>query len=86
MPLTARAAMGAMVGGTIARENRGNVVAGALVGAAAAVAMAHIAFRLRKRLPSGVLGGVIEDAVVMGIGAMYARRRPQAGPAKYKSA
>lgn len=75
MPLAGRAVMGAVVGGELARENHGNVIAGALLGASAAVAMAHIAFRVRRRLSgSSAVGGMIEDAVVMGLGAMIARR------------
>ena len=73
LPLAGRAAMGALVGGVIAREDNGSVAAGALIGAATAVVIAHIAYQIRKRLPvSTVVGGVLEDGVVLGIGALYA--------------
>lgn len=76
IPLAGRAAMGALVGGVIARQDDGNIWLGGLLGAAAAVAMAHIAFHLRKRLPmSSAMGGMLEDAIVLGVGAQYARRR-----------
>jgi len=78
IPLAGRAVMGALVGGIIARENHGNVVFGAAVGAAAAFMGAHLAFRLRKQLPEGPMGGFIEDGVVMGLGAMFSSRARQA--------
>ena len=66
VPLGGRAVMGALVGGLIARDARENVAAGAALGAAAAVAMAHVAFQARRRLPlSNVVGGLLEDAVVI---------------------
>jgi uncharacterized membrane protein len=73
LPLAGRAAMGALVGGVIAREENGSVAAGALIGAAAAVVVAHVAYQIRKRLPvSTAVGGVLEDGIVFGIGALYA--------------
>jgi uncharacterized membrane protein len=75
VPLLGRAAMGALAGGVIARDERSSLVAGAVVGAAAAVLMAHLAFRLRKRLPDTVAGGLVEDAVVLAAGSLYATRR-----------
>lgn len=66
VPLGGRAVMGALVGGLIARDARENVAAGAVLGAAAAVAMAHLAFQARRRLPlSNVAAGLLEDAVVL---------------------
>ena len=66
VPLGGRAVMGAFVGGLIARDARENVAAGAVLGAAAAVAMAHLAFQARRRLPlSNVAAGLLEDAVVL---------------------
>ena len=74
VPLAGRAMMGALVGGTIAREQSGSLITGGLLGAVVAVAAAHLAYRLRKQLPvNTALGGVIEDAVVLGIGAYAAR-------------
>jgi len=69
-PLAGRAVMGALAGGVIARRERGHVVAGAVVGAAAALAAAYLAYHVRKRLPvPNALGGVMEDLLVVGIGA-----------------
>lgn len=78
VPLMGRAMMGALVGGVIASENDSNILVGGLVGATAAVAAAHLAYRIRRSLPmSSVMGGLLEDAVVLGIGARYAQRRPR---------
>jgi uncharacterized membrane protein len=75
LPLGGRAVMGAVVGGFVARDHRTSIVAGALIGAAAAVAMTYVAYHLRKRLPlSNILGGLSEDAVVAAIGTAYATR------------
>ena len=75
VPLMGRAMMGALVGGVIASESDSDILVGGLVGATAAVAAAHLAYRLRKSLPlSPVMGGLLEDAVVLGIGARYAQR------------
>ena len=79
VPLAGRAIMGALVGGVAAHDRRGNVLLGGLVAASAAVIAAHLAYRVRKRLaPSSPLGGVVEDAIVIGIGALYASQsRPR---------
>lgn len=70
-PLAARAVMGGIVGGVVAYEADDNVLIGGLIGASAAIAAAHLAYRLRKRLPvSNPVGGAIEDAFVLGLGAM----------------
>ena len=72
-PLAARAVLGAIVGGVIAHDSRGNIAFGALLGAAAAIAAAHLAFEARRRLPiSNVTAGLIEDAVVVGLGSRAA--------------
>jgi hypothetical protein len=74
LPLAGRALMGALVGGVAAAERRGPIVLGGLVGASTAVVVAHLAFRMRRRFASSpLLGGLVEDAVVIGIGALYAR-------------
>ena len=79
IPLAGRALMGAIVGGTIARQGRENILLGGVIGGAAAVIAAHLAYRLRTRLPiANPLAGLLEDAVVMGLSAVYAsssRRR-----------
>jgi uncharacterized membrane protein len=75
IPLAGRAVAGALVGGLIAREEHGNVVLGAATGAAAAIVAAHVAFRLRQRLPfSSAVNGLLEDSIVTGVAALYARR------------
>ena len=73
LPMGGRAMMGALVGGFVARDHRTSIVAGALIGAAAAIAMTHLAYHVRKRLPvSNLIGGLSEDALVAAIGAAYA--------------
>ena len=75
IPLGGRAMMGAIVGGAIANEDGSSVVAGAVLGATVAVLAAHLAYHARKRLPlSTTVGGFVEDAVVLGIGAYVATR------------
>ena len=75
IPLAGRAVMGALAGTVVARESDSNVFVAAAVGAAAAVAMAHLAFRLRRRFPgSSTVGGFVEDALVIGLGALYCRK------------
>jgi uncharacterized membrane protein len=73
LPLAGRAIMGATVGALIAREQDQNVVLGGLLGAAAAVGAAHLAYHGRKRLPmSSVAGGLLEDTLVVSIASRYA--------------
>lgn len=74
-PLVGRAVMGALAGGLIAREAKSrHVIGGAAIGAAAAVAAAHVAYRLRQGLGGPPLaGGLIEDAIVLGAGAVLTR-------------
>jgi uncharacterized membrane protein len=72
LPLAGRAALGAVVGGIVAYDAHDNVVLGGLIGAAAAVATAHLAYRIRTRLPvSNAVGGMIEDALVARVASMY---------------
>ena len=81
VPLAGRALMGAVVGAVIARQAGGNVVLHGLTGASAAVIAAHLAYRARKRLPlPGVAGGLLEDSIVAGIAAFYARRSGRRHP------
>jgi len=71
-PLVGRAVLGAVVGGVVCYEDEENVLLGALLGASAAVVTAHLAYQARKRLPvSNAVGGMIEDAVVIGCGALF---------------
>jgi uncharacterized membrane protein len=75
LPQAGRAVMGAMVGGFVAREEGAAMWLGATIGAAAAVAATHVAYRLRMKLPQAtVAAGLIEDALVIGAGALYAGR------------
>ena len=74
-PLVGRACMGALVGGAIAREEGGEVVLGGVVGALTAVAAAHLAYRVRRRLfGANPIGGLLEDAVVVAAAAAYVSR------------
>ena len=75
LPLAGRAAMGALLGALIARERHDGILFGGLLGAATAVAAAHLAYQLRTRLPvSTMAGGMLEDAIVVGAGTLYARQ------------
>ena len=75
LPLAGRTAMGALLGALIARDRHDGVVFGALLGAATAVAAAHLAYQLRIRMPlAAVAGGLLEDAIVVGAGALYAKQ------------
>jgi uncharacterized membrane protein len=75
-PLAARALLGAAVGAAVAYEERDNLLLGGLIGAATAIAVAHLAFHARRRLPlSNPLAGALEDAVVFGLAAGAARLR-----------
>ena len=70
LPLAGRAMMGALVGMGSARDARANALTGAVIGAVAAIVFAHLAFHARRRLPlPSALGGILEDAVVIGIAA-----------------
>jgi uncharacterized membrane protein len=72
LPLAGRAVMGAVAGGLVARQEHQGIVLGALVGASVAVVAAHLAYHLRKRLAgSTIAGGLIEDAIVVGAGALF---------------
>jgi uncharacterized membrane protein len=79
LPLTARAVVGGLVGGMSAQDEGDDVLVGGLVGAAAAVGAAHLAYHVRTRLalPSG-LGGLFEDALVIGIAACCLPHRDDA--------
>ena len=73
LPLAGRAIIGASVGVLIAREHDANALVGAVLGAATALVVAHIAYHARKRLASSnVAGGLIEDTLVVAIASRYA--------------
>lgn len=75
--LVGRAASGALCGAVIAARRGGSQPVAALVGAAAAVGAAHLAYRLRKEageatgLPDLVLA-LVEDAIVLTSGSRLA--------------
>jgi uncharacterized membrane protein len=74
LPLGGRAVMGALVGGIVARDHGGSTIAGGLIGAMTAVLAAHLAYRIRTRMPvSTTVGGLMEDAVVVGLASAPAR-------------
>jgi uncharacterized membrane protein len=80
LPLAGRAMMGALVGIGSARDARANALTGAVIGAVAAIAFAHLAFQARRHLPfSSALGGLLEDAVVIGIAACCVTRASSGG-------
>lgn len=72
LPLAGRAMMGAIVGSVIARQNRQDVLLGALLGAATAVIAAHVAYQVRTRLPlPSSVGGLLEDLAVVGLAQSF---------------
>ncbi len=71
LPLAARAIIGGSVGALIAGQHDDNVLLGGVLGAATAVVAAHVAYHVRKRLPSGVPGGLIEDGLVIALASRY---------------
>lgn len=73
LPLVGRAACGALVGALVASERDDDLVVGGLIGAAAAIAATHLAYQWRTRVaPSGVAGGLFEDALVMAVASRQA--------------
>lgn len=76
LPLAGRACLGALVGAVIARQTHGNPVAGGCLGAVTATVAAHLAYDARKRLPvPNLVGGLLEDALVVGVAAWFASTR-----------
>jgi hypothetical protein len=74
VPLLGRTVLGALVGGLVANDEQDDVMAGALIGAATAFIAAHLAFQVRTSLlPSGIAGGLLEDAIVTAAAAAYVR-------------
>jgi uncharacterized membrane protein len=71
LPLAARAVIGGSLGALIAGQQDDNVLLGGMLGAATAVVAAHLAYHVRKRLPSGVAGGLIEDGLVIALASRY---------------
>jgi hypothetical protein len=73
VPLIGRAGMGALLGGLVARDHHEGVALGGLLGAATAILATHLAYQIRTRLPlSTTAGGVLEDAIVVSAGMLYA--------------
>lgn len=76
VPLAGRAVFGAIAGAVVAHDRQGNRLLGAAIGAAASIAAAHLATLARRRFASAnVIGGMLEDLIVVGVGASYASRR-----------
>jgi uncharacterized membrane protein len=74
-PQTGRAVMGALVGAFVAHEDGEPIWLGALVGAGTAVAATHLSYQWRTRVPLPItLAGLLEDAIVIGAGTLYAKR------------
>lgn len=74
-PQTGRALMGALLGAFVAHEDGEPAWLGALVGAGAAIAATHLSYQWRTRVPLPItLAGLLEDAVVIGAGTLYATR------------
>jgi uncharacterized membrane protein len=73
-PQTGRALMGALVGAFAAHDDGEPVWLGAVVGAGTAVAVTHLSYQWRTRVPlPTALAGLLEDAVVIGAATLYAR-------------
>lgn len=75
--IAGRLVSGAVAGAACAP--RGDRVAGAMLGAAAAVAASHLTFRLRRaamRRWGSTVSGLAEDALAVGTAVLLARRRP----------
>jgi uncharacterized membrane protein len=78
-PQTGRALMGALVGAFVAHEDGEPLWLGALIGAGTAVAATHLSYQWRTRVPLPIsLAGLLEDAVVIGAGTLYATRNGRA--------
>jgi uncharacterized membrane protein len=66
LPLAGRALMGGAAGAVIAHQQHESVLLGGLLGAAIAIAAAHVAYHARRRLPlSSMAGGLLEDGLVI---------------------
>lgn len=69
-PLAGRVLIGALVGGIVARREGGPVGMAGLLGATCAVIAAYGAYHVRRQLPvSNVIGGLLEDGLVIGTAA-----------------
>ena len=74
IPLAGRAVIGGSIGAFVAHKAGAPAMLGAVIGAAAAFGTAHLAYRVRTQLPwSNTAGGLIEDAIVLGLASLYAR-------------
>ena len=77
LPLAGRAIMGAGVGALVARQHDDSALLGGMLGAATALVTAHLAYRVRKRLPlSSVASGLVEDSLVLLAASGYAADSP----------
>jgi uncharacterized membrane protein len=72
LPLAGRVVVGAGVGALVGKQDN-HALLGAILGGAIAMAAAHLAYRVRKRLPvSSLAGGLLEDTVVVALASRYA--------------
>lgn len=73
LPLVGRALLGGAVGTLVAGPASRDALPGFVLGAATAVAATHLAYVVRTRLaPSGVAGGMLEDAMIAALAWRYA--------------
>jgi uncharacterized membrane protein len=73
LPLTGRIVIGAAIGALIANEQHQNALLGGALGAATALAAAHLAYQVRTRLPlPGTASGLLEDSLVIAVASRYA--------------
>jgi uncharacterized membrane protein len=75
-PQAGRALIGALLGALVAHEDGQPAWRGALVGAGTAIVATHLSYRWRTRGPLPItLAGLLEDAIVVGAGTVYAQQR-----------
>lgn len=75
-PLVGRAVIGALLGAFVAHRNDDHPAAGAAIGASIAVVSAHAGARIRRGLPGPPIArGLLEDALVVAVGALFMRDR-----------
>ena len=77
MPLAGRIVVGAYAGATVSAFHSGSLVAGALIGAAAALAGSYAGHAYRTQLASRVPDltlALVEDAVAIGLGFVFGYR------------
>ena len=72
LPLAGRVIIGAGIGMFVAHQNDDSTLLGGILGAATALAAAHLAYRIRKRSPlPSVASGLLEDSLVLAAASSY---------------